>query len=122
MRGSVRRALPGAVMQRERLRRRHAFFRDHAFKCCKPVVVVGFAGVGIAGRLGLLDFLTKHGGPLAPGEQSFFVERQRHGKRMGFPGRAEDRAVGVVRHAGKRFRGAPGGFATTLLASSHDFD
>jgi hypothetical protein len=41
---------------------------------------------------------------------------------MGFPGRAEDRAVGVVRHAGKRFRGAPGGFATTLLASSHDFD
>jgi hypothetical protein len=39
-----------------------------------------------------------------------------------FPRRAKDRTVGVVRHAGKRFRGAPGGFATTLLASSHDFD
>jgi hypothetical protein len=39
-----------------------------------------------------------------------------------FPRRAKDRTVGVVRHAGKRFRDAPGGFATTLLASGHDFD
>jgi hypothetical protein len=72
-------------MLRQRLRRRHAFFCDYAFERREPmvVVVVGFACVGIAGRLRLLDLLAKHGGPFAPGEQSFFVQRQRHGKRMG---------------------------------------
>jgi hypothetical protein len=80
MRGSVRRTLPGFVMLRERLRRGRAFFSDHAFERREPMVVVGFSGVGIAGGLGFLDFLTEHGGPFAPGEQSFFVERQRHRK------------------------------------------
>ena len=56
----MRRALPGAVMLRKRLCRGHTFFRDHAFKCCKPMVVVGFSGVGIAGGLGFLDCLAKH--------------------------------------------------------------
>ena len=74
------------------------------------MVVVGFAGVGIAGGLGFLDFLAKHRGPLAPGEQTFFVERQRHRKRMGFPGRAKDRAVLVARNAWNSFRGFAGRF------------
>ena len=110
MRGSVRRALPGAVMLRKRLCRGHTFFRDHAFKCCKPMVVVGFSGVGIAGGLGFLDFLAKYRRPLAPGEETFFVQRERHGKRMGFPGGAKDRAVRIARNTRDRFRDAPGGF------------
>ena len=56
-------------------------------------------------------YFSKHGGPLAPGEQTFFVQRQRHGKRMGFPGGAKDRAVRIARNTRNRFRDAPGGFS-----------
>ncbi len=110
MRRSVHRALPGAVVLRKRLRRRHTFFRDHALERCKPVVVVGLSGIGIAGGLGSLDFLAQHRGPIAPGEQTSFVQRKRHGKRMGFPGSMKDRAVRVTRNTRNRVRGAPGGF------------
>jgi hypothetical protein len=106
----VHRALPGPVMLRKRLRRRHTFFRDHAFECRKPMVIVGFSGIGIAGGLRFLDFLAKHTRPLAPGKQTSFVQRQRHGKRMGFPGGAKDRAVSVARNPWNCLRGAPGGF------------
>ena len=71
----MHRPLPGSVMLCERLRRGGAFCRDHAFERREPMVVVGFSGVGIAGGLRLFDLLAKHGGPLAPGEQTFFVQR-----------------------------------------------
>ncbi len=110
MRRSLHRALPGLKMFGKRLRRRRAFCRDHAFEGREPMVVVGFAGVGIAGGLGFFNFLAKHRGPLGPDEQTFFVQRQRHGERMGFPGRAKDWAVCVARNAGNGFGGAPRGF------------
>jgi hypothetical protein len=56
----VRRALPGAVMLRERLRRRDTSFRDHAFESREPMMVVGFSRVWIAGRLRLLDLLANN--------------------------------------------------------------
>ena len=94
----------------KRLRRGRAFCRDHAFERREPMAVVGFSGIGIAGRLRFLDFLTKHRGPFGPGKETFFVQRQRHRKRMGFPGCAEDWAILVAGNARKRFRCAPGGF------------
>jgi len=106
----VHRAFPGLVMLLKRLRRGRAFCRDHTFERCKPMAVVGFSGIGIASRLGLLNLLTKHCRPLGPGKETFFVQRQRHRKRMGFPGCAEDWAIRVARNAWKRFRCAPGGF------------
>ena len=53
-------ALPGLVVLRKRLRRGRAFFRDHALEGREPMVVVGFAGVGIAGGLSFLNFLAEH--------------------------------------------------------------
>ena len=79
------------------------------------MVVVGFSGVGIAGGLGFLDFLTEHGGPFAPGEQSFFVERQRHGKGVRFPGRAKDGTALIARNTRNRFRDAPGGLPVQAI-------
>ena len=74
------------------------------------MVIVGFAGVGIAGSLRLFDLFAKHRRPLAPGEQTILIERQRHGKCVRFPGRAKDRAVLVTWYAWNSFGGAPGGF------------
>jgi hypothetical protein len=110
MRRSARRALPRLVMLRQSLGRGRAFFGDHALEGCEPMKIISFAGVGIAGSLRLFDLLPKHGRPLAPGEQTFLIERQRHGKRVGFPGRAKDRAVIIARHAWNSFGDAPGGF------------
>src|SRR5262245_9966974 len=96
-------------MMAESLQGCHAFFRDDAFEGCEPVVIVGFSAVGIAGGLGFFDLLAEHGGPLAPGEQTFLIKRNRHGERMGFPWRAENWPVGVSRNAWHSFGGAPGG-------------
>ena len=110
MRRSARRALPRLVMLRQSLGRGRAFFGDHALEGCEPMKIISFACVGVAGSLRLFDLLPKHGRPLAPGEQTFLIERQRHGKRVGFPGRAKDRAVIIARHAWNSFGDAPGGF------------
>jgi hypothetical protein len=109
VRRSLRCVLPGLVVLRQSLRRGRAFFGDHAFEGREPMTIVGFAGVGIAGGLCLFDLLTEHCGPLAPGEQTFLIERQRHGERVGFPGRAKHRAVLVAGDAWKSFGGAAGG-------------
>ena len=103
-------AFPGLVMLLKRMRRGRTFCRDHAFERREPMAVVGFSGIGIAGGLGFLDFLTKHRGPLGPGKEIFFVQRQRHCKRMGFPGCAKDRTVLIAGNARKRLRDATSGF------------
>jgi len=106
----VHRVFPGLVMLREGLRRCEAFFCDHTFEGCKPMVIIGFSRIGIAGGLSFLDFLAKHRGPLAPGEETYLVKRQGHGESMRFPGSAKDGAVVVARNARNRFGGAPCGF------------
>src|SRR6185295_10626041 len=73
VRCSVRRALPGLVMLRQSLRRGRAFFGDHAFERREPMMIISFAGVGIAGGLRLSDLLAEHRGPLVPGEQTFLM-------------------------------------------------
>jgi len=60
--------------------------------------------------LRLFNLLTKHRRPLRPGEQAFFVQRQRHRECMRLPWRAKDRAIVVARYAWNSFGGAPGGF------------
>ena len=50
MRCSARRALPGVVVLRKRRRCRHAFVRDDALERREPMAVIGFTGVGVAGR------------------------------------------------------------------------
>src|SRR4030095_13820223 len=109
MRRSLHRAFPGLVMMLKRLRRGRAFCGDHALERREPMVVVGFSCIGIASGLRFLDLLTKHRGPLGPSKETFFVHSQRHRKRMGFPGCAEDWAIRVTRNARKRFRCAPSG-------------
>lgn len=95
-------------MLRQGLWRGYAFFRNDALEAREPMAVVGFSGVGIAGRLGLLDFLAKLRGPLGPGEKTSIVQRYRHRKRVGFPGLAENRTVRVVWDAGNRLCREPG--------------
>lgn len=97
-------------MLRQSWRRGRAFFGDHTFESREPMMIVSFTGVGITCGVPLFDLLAKHRGPLAPGEQTFFMESQRHSKRVGFPWRAKDRAVVVARYTRDGFGSAPGGF------------
>src|SRR5512142_904223 len=66
VRRAVGRVVPGVVVARERVGRRHALGGDQPFQGGEPMVVVGLAGVGIAGRLGALDLPAERGGPLGP--------------------------------------------------------
>ncbi len=69
---SVRRArasaLPGVASPRHHGRVGHAFFGENAFQRGEPMPVVGFARIGIAGRLRFFDFFTQYFRPLFPGE------------------------------------------------------
>src|SRR5438105_15111809 len=60
---AVRRAVggvvPGVVVARERLGRRHALLGDQTLQRGEPVMVVGLASVGIARRLRALDLLAE---------------------------------------------------------------
>src|SRR5262245_3356029 len=106
----MHRAFPGFAMLRERFRRCHALFRNHTFESGKPMMVVGFSGVGITGGLSFLDCLAEHRRRLTPGEQTFFVWRQGHGKRVGFPRSAKDRTAIVAWNARNRLGSTPRGF------------
>ena len=43
----------------------------------KPIPIVGFGGVGIACGLRFFDFLAENRQPLALGEQTFLIKRDR---------------------------------------------
>jgi hypothetical protein len=63
MRGARARALPGVAGQGKRLQVGKTFHGNKPLKRGKPMVIVGLAGIGIAGRLGFFDFLAERRGP-----------------------------------------------------------
>ena len=99
MRGAFARALPGVASSRQHIYIGKAFGGDDAFQRRQPVVIIGLAGVGIAGSLRLLDFIAERRGPFGPGEQAAVVKLQRQRKGFGLPGRAEHRPFGIARDA-----------------------
>src|SRR5271168_3372050 len=48
-------------------------------------MIIGLAGIGIAGGLRLLDLVAERHRPFFPGEQAALVELQRQRKGFGFP-------------------------------------
>ncbi len=47
-----------------------AFGGDDALERGEPVVIIGLAGIGIAGGLRFFDFVAEGGRPFFPGEQA----------------------------------------------------
>src|SRR5271170_1621557 len=72
---------------------------DDAFERGEPVMIIGLAGIGIAGGLRLLDLVAERCRPFFPGEQAALVERQRQREGFGLPRRAEHRSFGIARNA-----------------------
>ena len=66
------------------------------------MVVIGLAGIGIAGGLGFLDFFAERGRPFLPGEQAVLVELHGERKSLRFPRLAEDRTFGVAGYPADR--------------------
>src|ERR1700733_9950078 len=85
VRGAFAGVLPGVARARELLRVGDALLGDDALQRGEPVMIIGLAGVGIAGGLRLLDLVTERRRPFRPGEQAALVERQRQRKRFRFP-------------------------------------
>src|SRR5262249_52621587 len=109
VRGAVGGAVPGVMVARELAGVADALRRDETFERVEPVVIVGLAGVGIAGRLRALDLLAERRRPFRPGEHATLVQRERHGKSLRLPGLAEHRTFGVAGNARHRGGGAAGG-------------
>src|SRR4051794_13001873 len=106
MRRAIRRMVPGMLVARECGSIGQALIGDEALECVEPVTIVGLAGVGIACALSTLDLRRECRGPLRPGEQPAFVQRQRHRERLRLPRLAEDRSVRIPRDARDFLRGA----------------
>src|SRR5580704_4920676 len=125
-RRAVRRALagmlPGMAGARELARVGDAFFGDDALQCSEPMMIIGLAGVGIAGGLRLLDLVAQRRRPFRPGEQAALVERQRQRKRFRLPRLAEYRPVVVAGDTGDGLRraqcGGVGGHAGSRYGSN----
>ena len=73
-------AFPGVAVTGQGRRVGDAFLGDEAFERGEPVLVIGVAGIGVAGGLGALDLLGEGRGPFGPGEEPALVQRYRHGK------------------------------------------
>src|ERR1700675_88025 len=99
MRRSLAGALPGVARARQHVPVGEAFGGDDALERGEPVMVIGFAGVGIAGGLRLFDLVAERRRPFLPGEKSAFVERQRQRERLRLPRRAEYRPFGIAGNA-----------------------
>src|SRR5919197_627196 len=85
VRRAVGGAVPGLVVARELARASDALRRDEPFERVEPVMIVGLAGVGIAGGLGTLDLAAKRGCSFRPGEHAARVQRERHGEGLRLP-------------------------------------
>src|SRR6516162_11676362 len=81
VRGAFAGMLPRVAGARQLLRVGQSFGSDDALERVEPVMIVGLAGVWIAGGLRLLDLLAERRRPFRPGERTALV--QRHGKRKG---------------------------------------
>src|SRR5215469_16742409 len=95
VRGAVGGAVPGIVVARKRLAAGDAGLGDQPLERGEPMMIVGLASVGIAGRLGALDLVGEGRGPLRPGKEATLVQRERHRKRLRLPWLAKDRPVGI---------------------------
>jgi hypothetical protein len=109
--------LPGVAGARESVRIGEALRRDDAFERGEPMMVVGFAGIGIAGGLRFLDLAAERGGPFFPGKHAALVERQSERKGLRFPRLTKHRAFCVTRDALQRLGCASGGFVHRGAAS-----
>src|SRR5208282_2463027 len=98
VRGSRARAAPSLSGVGQHARVGKAFCGNDAFERGEPMVVIGLAGVGIAGGLRLLDLVAESGGPFRPGKQAALFERQRERERCRLPGLAEYRPFGIARN------------------------
>src|SRR5438552_4006989 len=103
-------ALPGVIVVPEYFVRRHTFLGHNSFQRRKPMAVIGLAGIGVTGRLRLLDLCTKYRAPFSPSKETSRVECKRHRKGLRFPGLAEDRTLRILGNAGNRFRRATRSF------------
>src|SRR5258708_38044512 len=103
-RRAVRRAFagvfPGVARARQLLCVGDALFGDDALQRGEPMVIVGLAGVGIAGGLRLLDLVAECCRPFLPGEQAALVERQRQREGFRLPRLAEEPPSVITPHAG----------------------
>src|SRR6202166_3004837 len=122
MRRSFASVLPGVARALKLPCVGDAFFRDNAFQRGEPMVIIGLAGVGIAGGLRLLDLVAERCRPFLPGEQAALVERQRQRERFRLPGFAEHRSVVIAGNARDRARraqrGGVGGHAGSRYGSN----
>jgi hypothetical protein len=66
-------------------------------------MIVGLAGIGIAGRLGASDRLGERSGPFGRGEDAPFAQRQHHRESLRFPGFAKNGVALVPRETRRRF-------------------
>jgi len=73
VRSTVAGAVPGIAVAMQCSLRRHALVRDELFQRIEPMQIVGLAGIRVAGRLRMLDFVCKRGRPFLPGENTAFV-------------------------------------------------
>src|SRR5712671_3706844 len=112
---AVSRTIPCRLIALHRVARCDAFSGNEVLKRIEPVPVIGIAGLGGGGRFRALDFLAERRGPFVPGEQASFVQRQRHGKSLRFPGFAEHRAFRIAGNARNRLRGLSRGGAVQGL-------
>ena len=69
-------------------------------------MIIGLAGVGIAGGLRFFDFFAERGGPFPPGKQAALVERDGERKSLRLPRLAKHRAIVIARNALHRLRRA----------------
>jgi hypothetical protein len=98
VRRAFARALPGLAGPGECRRVGQTFVREDAFERGEPVMIIGLAGVRIAGRLRFLDFCAEGSRPFPPGEKAALVERNSECKCLRFPRLVKYRAVVVARN------------------------
>src|SRR5262249_35659020 len=102
VRGAVGGVVPGPVVAVERLAADHALLGDEPLERRKPVAVIGRAGVGIAGRLRVLDLVAERRRPFRPSEHAAIMQGERQRKSLGLPWLLKHRTFGVARNARHR--------------------
>src|SRR5690242_7338127 len=88
-------ACPGVAGAGQHATLDQAFFRNNALKGGEPMAVISLAGIGIAGRLRLLDLIAERCRPFAPGEDTALVERNRQCKGFRLPRRPKNWAITI---------------------------
>src|SRR5258707_1172920 len=90
---SVCGAIPSLPIKRLDRAVGETFFRNHFLQSGKPMPIVAFAIVRVAGGLTFLDFLAEEGDPILPREDARLVEGDDHGEGPRFPWLPENRPI-----------------------------